>query len=262
MSSIGTTQNSYLYTGEQFDAGVGQYYLRDRYYNQAIGRFTRSDTWEGNTNNPLSLNKYLYANGNPLAFVDPSGRTAVLDGDIVHEVIGKHFVSEDRINRVYDPRSSQNPGVKVIQQNILRILRRSLGDENESGVRYRNSARPDLTDFKLREIYEVKPRTQLSKAQNQLNRDLAALNLRDPQRWFAGVTYKSYPSVIPITGTNRFALVSTYGPGLIIYDRIGYDEDSPLVLISVAFIRAVEKSQIDLLVSNTRLQASLSRGFF
>jgi RHS repeat-associated protein len=78
LSSIGTTQNSYLYTGEQFDAGAGQYYLRDRYYNQAVGRFTRADKWEGDFGSPLSLNKYLYANGNAVNAIDPSGFETII----------------------------------------------------------------------------------------------------------------------------------------------------------------------------------------
>jgi RHS repeat-associated protein len=74
LSSVGTTQNSYLYTGEQFDKNLGQYYLRDRYYSQSVGRFTRSDSYQGNINDPLSLNKYLYTHGNPINGVDPSGQ--------------------------------------------------------------------------------------------------------------------------------------------------------------------------------------------
>ena len=77
LSSTGTTQNSYLYTGEQFDKNLGQYYLRDRYYSQGVGRFTRSDTWEGDYNNPLSLNKYLYTHGNPINAIDPSGQFSI-----------------------------------------------------------------------------------------------------------------------------------------------------------------------------------------
>jgi RHS repeat-associated protein len=73
LSSSGTTQNKYLYTGEQFDSNLGQYYLRDRFYNQAVGRFTRADTFAGNFESPLSLNKYLYANGNSVNAIDPSG---------------------------------------------------------------------------------------------------------------------------------------------------------------------------------------------
>ncbi len=77
LSSSGSTQNSYLYTGEQFDNNVGQYYLRDRYYSQGVGRFTRADKWEGNFNDPLSLNKYLYTHGNPINAIDPSGQFSV-----------------------------------------------------------------------------------------------------------------------------------------------------------------------------------------
>jgi RHS repeat-associated protein len=73
LSSTRTTLNSYLYTGEQFDKNLGQYYLRDRYYSQGVGRFSRVDTFEGNIYNPLSLNKYLYTHGNPVNGIDPSG---------------------------------------------------------------------------------------------------------------------------------------------------------------------------------------------
>jgi RHS repeat-associated protein len=73
LSSSGTTLNSYLYTGEQFDKNLGQYYLRDRYYSQGVGRFTRSDKFEGKLTQPLSLNQYLYTNSNPINWNDPSG---------------------------------------------------------------------------------------------------------------------------------------------------------------------------------------------
>jgi len=60
----GSSENDYLFAGEQFDEGLGQYYLRQRYYDTTTGRFTRRDTWEGNRTNPITLNKYLYAHGN------------------------------------------------------------------------------------------------------------------------------------------------------------------------------------------------------
>ena len=69
----GTTENNYLYTGEQYDANVGLYYLRARYYDQSVGRFGTTDPWHGNIFEPVTLHKYLYANANPVMFVDPSG---------------------------------------------------------------------------------------------------------------------------------------------------------------------------------------------
>ena len=73
LNQTGSTENSYLFTGEQFDAGLNQYYLRARYYNQANGRFTQMDTFQGFNADPVTLHKYLYANSDPISFVDPSG---------------------------------------------------------------------------------------------------------------------------------------------------------------------------------------------
>jgi RHS repeat-associated protein len=71
--TAGTTSNNYLFAGEQWDSNLEQYYLRQRYYDPQIGRFTRMDTHEGILSNPLSLNKYIYAHDNPVLNTDPSG---------------------------------------------------------------------------------------------------------------------------------------------------------------------------------------------
>jgi len=47
LNKTGVTKNSYLFTGEQFDSGLDNYYLRARYYNQSSGRFTQQDTYMG-----------------------------------------------------------------------------------------------------------------------------------------------------------------------------------------------------------------------
>ncbi|MCP4135855.1 MAG: sugar-binding protein, partial [bacterium] len=57
LSSTGTTENNYLFTGEQFDPNVGFYYLRARYYNPDTGGFVTSDPWKGNIYDPPSLHK-------------------------------------------------------------------------------------------------------------------------------------------------------------------------------------------------------------
>jgi len=51
-----------------------KYYLRARYYNQNVGRFTQQDTWMGTNYDPASLHKYTYAHNDPVSFVDPSGK--------------------------------------------------------------------------------------------------------------------------------------------------------------------------------------------
>jgi RHS repeat-associated protein len=79
ISSSGTTTNNYLYTGEQFDKNLGEYYLRARYYNPSEGRFTGRDPFDGMLTEPLSLNKYAYVHGNPVNNTDPTGMFALTE---------------------------------------------------------------------------------------------------------------------------------------------------------------------------------------
>ncbi|MBP0030536.1 RHS repeat-associated core domain-containing protein, partial [Roseofilum sp. Guam] len=77
---VGSSENDYLFAGEQFDEQLGQYYLRQRYYDTATGRFTRRDTYEGRLNEPITLHKYLYAHGNPVNGIDPTGFSTIVLG--------------------------------------------------------------------------------------------------------------------------------------------------------------------------------------
>ena len=49
-----------------------------RYYDSFTGRFLREDPFEGNIDTPPSLHRYLYANVNPLIYVDRDGSSAYL----------------------------------------------------------------------------------------------------------------------------------------------------------------------------------------
>jgi RHS repeat-associated protein len=72
-SQSGTASNKYQYAGEQFDAALGDYYLRQRFYDTSSGRFGRMDTYSGNSKSPATLNKYTYGNSNPISYTDPTG---------------------------------------------------------------------------------------------------------------------------------------------------------------------------------------------
>lgn len=69
----GDTENDFLYTGEQYNANTGLYYLRARYMNPSTGTFISMDSYHGSIYDPVSLHKYLYANANPVMYTDPIG---------------------------------------------------------------------------------------------------------------------------------------------------------------------------------------------
>lgn len=73
LSSQGTGDTSYAFTGEQYDPQTGLVYLRARYYSTASGRFMSRDTWTGDEGMPMSYNVWLYGYGNPVRYSDPSG---------------------------------------------------------------------------------------------------------------------------------------------------------------------------------------------
>jgi RHS repeat-associated protein len=59
---------------EQYGDSTQLLYLRARHYSPTDGRFTSRDTWSGDYNRPLSLNRWMYLEGNPVNFADPSGQ--------------------------------------------------------------------------------------------------------------------------------------------------------------------------------------------
>ena len=75
-----TPTNPLGYCGEYRDAETGFIYLRARYYDPSIGRFTTEDPARD------GLNWYVYCNNNPIAFVDPWGLWMEGDEDLPEEI--------------------------------------------------------------------------------------------------------------------------------------------------------------------------------
>jgi RHS repeat-associated protein len=77
--TTGASQTEFGFTGEQYDTYIKLIYLRSRHYSPADGRFTSRDTWSGDVKRPLSLNRWMYVEGNPVNFTDPSGYNSAWD---------------------------------------------------------------------------------------------------------------------------------------------------------------------------------------
>ena len=71
----GLSDNDVLwgYNGEEYIEEVDLQYLRQRHYSPETGTFTSQDTNEGDLTNPLSQNRYIYAENDPVNGNDPGG---------------------------------------------------------------------------------------------------------------------------------------------------------------------------------------------
>jgi len=123
LNSVGDTENDYLYTGEQLDQNLDQYYLRARYYDQGVGRFTQMDDFSGFIPNPITIHKYLYGNSEPVNNLDPSGNISLSS-------IG----------------SAMNIGARLASRSVANVGRSALNSLNRSlskiGTRAKNGVKP------------------------------------------------------------------------------------------------------------------------
>ena len=93
----GELLNRILYTGQQYDQEMGQYYLRARYYNPVVGRFTQEDEYRGD-----GLNLYAYCANNPVIYYDPSGYGELPDWLKVNFQRGNDFNKDYRVYYEYN----------------------------------------------------------------------------------------------------------------------------------------------------------------
>lgn len=133
--SVGSTDNSFKYTGESWDANSGFYYLRARWMNPALGRFVNVDPHPGDPMAPKTLHRYMYAGMSPVSFYDPSGEfiSFIIRGILAHRQITAAFY---RMN----PMGSLSFDIAISYTN---------------GPLYK--VRPDLFNVATKEFYEIKP---------------------------------------------------------------------------------------------------------
>ncbi|MBC7228079.1 MAG: hypothetical protein H5T61_12765 [Thermoflexales bacterium] len=90
---VGGAQAGLGYTGEWQDADVGLVYLRARWYDGDVGRFTQVDPWRGNIQQPQTVvGAYVYVGNNPVNFADSTGMWRWwLTGSIYHLLIEQYM---------------------------------------------------------------------------------------------------------------------------------------------------------------------------
>ncbi len=71
------------FTGEQLDGETGFTFLRARYLDPGVGRFTQGDTIQPNAPGTQGYNPYAYVANNPTSWVDASGHVAAPAGPAI-----------------------------------------------------------------------------------------------------------------------------------------------------------------------------------
>ncbi len=66
---------AYGYNAEEATAAAGLQYLRARWYDPGSAAFASRDAYLGRAAEPSSLNRYAYAEGNPVGWADPTGHS-------------------------------------------------------------------------------------------------------------------------------------------------------------------------------------------
>ena len=124
--------NRFKFNGQQLDPVTQQYYLRARYYNPVIGRFTQEDTYRGD-----GLNLYAYCANNPVYYVDPSG----------------HLICQNIANTIID-KLRNNQATRNEQKKLVAFLRAK-------------SKHEELTDEEQKALNKIDGYTYLNRYEGQ-----------------------------------------------------------------------------------------------
>nr|WP_296464164.1 RHS repeat-associated core domain-containing protein [uncultured Acetatifactor sp.] len=97
LEETGGITNRLTYTGQMYDDVAGQYYLRARFYNPAIGRFLQEDTYRGD-----GLNLYAYCANNPVMYYDPSGYIGICPKSKTDQYKVDDPLEDPKLKKIYD----------------------------------------------------------------------------------------------------------------------------------------------------------------
>jgi len=137
--------NRYLYTGQQFDQITQQYYLRARYYNPVIARFTQEDVYRGD-----GLNLYTYCDNNPVIYYDPSGY-------VCNKPDFKNPIEKNIINLPKNPNELINKGwIDVTPEGMAKNTSSRELKNPSTGIKVRfDPGKPGATGFEGKDHYHI-----------------------------------------------------------------------------------------------------------
>ena len=154
------------------------YDMSARFYSPNLGAFSQLDSVMGSAQNPLSMNRYLYAHANPATLIDPTGHVA---------------------------EENDGPSQSVTQKiNASEYLQRKFADETQRFVSYKAKAK--LGETKRVQAYQAKQRAIKAKiaakvAVRKVEVDFVDMTGREAKPDRGGLhTVLDFAGMIPVVG--------------------------------------------------------------
>ncbi|WP_229267133.1 RHS repeat-associated core domain-containing protein [Leptospira sp. mild_001] len=125
----------YKFTGQIEDKETGLYYYKARYYEPTLGRFLQADSVIA-PDSVNGMNRYMYVDGNPVSYRDPSGH--ISGPDMMHmlnRIVG-HAMGKDFNSKGLDKRLSAggvSKGVNRFIHNATFVSRKRMFDLTNPG---------------------------------------------------------------------------------------------------------------------------------
>ncbi|TGK13219.1 RHS repeat-associated core domain-containing protein, partial [Leptospira kmetyi] len=133
--SYGPDAFRYKYAGQEEDKETGLLFYKSRYYDPGMGRFLQSDSVV-NTQSLSGNNLYMYVDGNPMQYNDPTGNNAWIHmfNRIIGHAMGKKF----------GEKSYNNFSYQSVQKGISGGLQRSAFISHARWRNFENSGLGDI----------------------------------------------------------------------------------------------------------------------
>jgi RHS repeat-associated protein len=124
----GSSDNTFQFTGEQTDDETGLLYLRARYYDPGVGRFISKDPFSGLVEMPSSLNRYSYAQNNPVMLNDPTGKVAFVAAipvafkaaGLIAAFVGLEAMKEQLVHGKATPEQVAEESAKALGKSVVK----------------------------------------------------------------------------------------------------------------------------------------------
>jgi hypothetical protein len=162
-------------------------------------RFTQSDTWEGRDHDPITLNKYIYANSDPVNFTDPSGNfsiSGVLRAINIQSKLGtlsttgarsalNRFLVGNTTRTAATGATTSNSSLGLIGNMIMQEMREAVID-----ILF-DFAISGIDPFDPKSTFGTKSHSQLERRIVKLNRDLD-IRFNTRRRWGLDINAEAF----------------------------------------------------------------------